>query len=77
MHAAAMFLGSVIKKDRNNNLLKLSTSHWLGIYVYNWGILCSKLKSFTLHPEMRSPVNNMPNFFTQCKELHKYLYRVV
>jgi hypothetical protein len=55
----------------------INLSHWLGIYAYNWEILCSKLKVITLQPRDASTSEQHARFFTHCNELHKYLYLVV
>jgi hypothetical protein len=34
MHAVAIFFGSAIKYDRNNNLLKVSTSHIGSVFTF-------------------------------------------
>jgi hypothetical protein len=67
----AIKIGSWIQSTRDINL-----SHWLGIYGYNWGVLCSKLKIFTLEPGDVSISEPHARFFTQCTTLHKYLHRV-
>jgi hypothetical protein len=67
----AIKIGSLIQPARDIKL-----SHWLSIYAYNRGVLCSKLKILRSNLEMRPPVNYMLDFFTQCTELHKYLHHV-
>jgi hypothetical protein len=63
MHAAAMFFGSAIKIDRNNNLLELSTSHIGSVYtLIIEGFYAQNLRLLRSNSEMRPLVNNMPDF---------------
>jgi hypothetical protein len=63
MHAGAMFFGSAIKKDHNNNLLELSTSHIGSVFtLIIEGFYAQNLRLLRSNPEMRPPVNNMPDF---------------
>jgi hypothetical protein len=54
----AIKIGSLIQPTRDINL-----SHWLGIYAYNRGVLCSKLKIFTLEPVDASTSEPHARFF--------------
>jgi hypothetical protein len=61
MHAAAMFFGSAIKIDRNNNLLELSSSHINSVFtLIIKGFYAQNLRFLRSNLEMRPPVNNMP-----------------
>jgi hypothetical protein len=63
MHAAAMFFGSAIKNDHNNKLLELSTSHIGSVFtLIIKGFYAQNLRFLRYNPEMRPPVNNMPDF---------------
>jgi hypothetical protein len=63
MHAAVMFFRSAIKIDCNNNLLELSTSHIGSVFTLIIdGFYAQNLRFLRFNPEMRPPVNNMPDF---------------
>jgi hypothetical protein len=77
MDATPIFFGTVIKIGLCIEPTRdINFSHWLDIYAYNRGVLCSKLKIFTLEPGDASTSEPHARFFTQCTTLHKYLHCV-
>jgi hypothetical protein len=77
MDATPIFFGTAIKiGSRIQPTRDINLSYWLDIYAYNRGIFAQNLRFLRSNLEMHPLMNHMPDFFTQCTTLHKYLHRV-